>query len=110
MNDQLTEKRETGMTDSLDNPQRRRLVGAASGAALATVAGSVLLSGCATEAPAVATRKLGRVLVVGGGYGGATAAKYIKKWTDFREMCARTLDDIEATYPKEIVNLRFKQK
>lgn len=37
-------------------------------------------------------------------------AKYIKKWADFREMCARTLDDIEATYPKEVVNLRFKQK
>ncbi len=37
-------------------------------------------------------------------------AKYIKKWAEFRDMCARTLDDIEATYPKEIVNLRFKQK
>ena len=37
-------------------------------------------------------------------------AKYIKKWADFREMCAKTLDDIEPIYNKEIVNLRFKQK
>ena len=37
-------------------------------------------------------------------------AKYIKKWADFRDMCARTLDDVQPTYNKEIVNLRFKQK
>lgn len=37
-------------------------------------------------------------------------AKYIKKWADFREVCAKTLDDIEPIYNKEIVNLRFKQK
>lgn len=37
-------------------------------------------------------------------------AKYIKKWAEFREMCARTLDDIEPVFSKEIVNLRFKQK
>jgi len=66
------------MSDTVGNSQRRRLVGAA----LAAAGTSALLAGCATEqkAPAVVTRKLGRVLVVGGGYGGATAAKYIKKW------------------------------
>jgi len=37
-------------------------------------------------------------------------AKYIKKWADFREMCARTLDDLEPAFNKEVVNLRFKQK
>ena len=37
-------------------------------------------------------------------------AKYIKKWADFRKMCAKTLDDIEPIYNKEVVNLRFKQK
>lgn len=37
-------------------------------------------------------------------------AKYIKKWADFRDMCARTLDDLATNYPKEIVNLRLKQK
>jgi sulfide dehydrogenase [flavocytochrome c] flavoprotein chain len=38
-----------------------------------------LLSACATPEP-MPVKKLGRVLVVGGGYGGATAAKYIKLW------------------------------
>jgi hypothetical protein len=37
-------------------------------------------------------------------------AKYIKKWADFREMCARTLDDLEPQFSKDVVNLRFKQK
>ena len=70
--------RENSMSDVIVNPQRRRVLGAA----LSVAGTSSLLAGCATEpqAPAVVTRKLGRVLVVGGGYGGATAAKYIKKW------------------------------
>ncbi len=59
----------------------RRRLSATGGAALAAAAGGGLLTGCAsTAAPPVATRKLGRVLVIGGGYGGATAAKYIRKW------------------------------
>jgi NADPH-dependent 2,4-dienoyl-CoA reductase/sulfur reductase-like enzyme len=59
----------------------RRRLSATGGAALAAAAGGGLLTGCAsTGAPPVATRKLGRVLVIGGGYGGATAAKYIRKW------------------------------
>lgn len=37
-------------------------------------------------------------------------AQYKKKWADFREKCAKTLDDIEPEFPKEVVNLRFKQK
>ena len=37
-------------------------------------------------------------------------AQYIKKWADFRDMCARTLDDLQPIFPKEIVNLRFKRK
>ena len=39
------------------------------------LAGAVSVAGCATPAPAKA-----RVVVVGGGFGGATAAKYIRKW------------------------------
>ena len=39
------------------------------------LAGAVSLAGCATPAPAKA-----RVVVVGGGFGGATAAKYIRMW------------------------------
>jgi hypothetical protein len=36
--------------------------------------------------------------------------KYIKKWADFREMCTRTLDDLEPQFSKDVVNLRFKIK
>jgi sulfite dehydrogenase len=39
------------------------------------LAGAVSLAGCATRAPGKA-----RVVVVGGGFGGATAAKYIRLW------------------------------
>ena len=39
------------------------------------VAGAVSLAGCATPVPSKA-----RVVVVGGGFGGATAAKYIRLW------------------------------
>ena len=46
---------------------------------LAGVAGSVGLGGCASGAMnAIGKRDAARVLVVGGGFGGATAAKYIR--------------------------------
>jgi len=51
-------------------PARRELLVAASAAA---TLGALGLAGCATAIPART-----RVLVVGGGYGGATAAKYIR--------------------------------
>lgn len=54
---------------------RRRLLGA--GAALA----ATTLAGCAATASGPA---IGRVVVVGGGYGGATAAKYIRMWSERR--------------------------
>jgi sulfide dehydrogenase [flavocytochrome c] flavoprotein chain len=38
-------------------------------------AGAASLAGCATSAPSKA-----RVVVIGGGFGGATAAKYIRQW------------------------------
>jgi len=50
---------------------RRRLLGA--GAALAATA----VAGCASTASGPS---IGRVVVVGGGYGGATAARYLKLW------------------------------
>ena len=50
---------------------RRRLLGA--GLAL----GGLGLAGCAS----MPTRSLGRVVVVGGGYGGATAARYLRLWS-----------------------------
>lgn len=36
------------------------------------------LAGCAT--PAVPTKPVGRVIVIGGGFGGATAARYLRMW------------------------------
>jgi sulfide dehydrogenase [flavocytochrome c] flavoprotein subunit len=39
------------------------------------LAGAVTLAGCATPAPSRA-----RVVVIGGGFGGATAAKYLRLW------------------------------
>ena len=39
------------------------------------LAGAVSVAGCATSAPSKA-----RVVVIGGGFGGATAAKYIRHW------------------------------
>jgi sulfite dehydrogenase len=50
---------------------RRRLLGA--GVAL----GGLALAGCATTASGPS---IGRVVVVGGGFGGATAARYLKMW------------------------------
>jgi sulfide dehydrogenase [flavocytochrome c] flavoprotein subunit len=42
-------------------------------------AGAVALAGCALPAPR-ASRS--RVVVIGGGYGGATAARYLREWSD----------------------------
>jgi NADPH-dependent 2,4-dienoyl-CoA reductase/sulfur reductase-like enzyme len=57
--------------------KRRQLVqGLGSLAALGAVA---TLGGCATTGMA----SKGRVVVVGGGYGGATASKYIRKFSDY---------------------------
>src|SRR5258708_23359433 len=49
----------------------------ASGAAAA----ASLLSGCVTQ-PGVPSKPIGRVIVVGGGFGGATAAKYLRMWSE----------------------------
>lgn len=43
---------------------------------LSAAAGTAAVSGCATTGAGNA----GRVVVIGGGYGGATAAKYVKMW------------------------------
>ena len=50
---------------------RRRLLTA--GAAL----GGLALAGCATTASGPS---IGRVVVVGGGFGGSTAARYLRMW------------------------------
>lgn len=48
--------------------------------ALGMTAGGLQLAGCAAPPPAAA-RNLGRVVVIGGGFGGATAAKYLRLWS-----------------------------
>ncbi len=55
--------------------QRRAFLKAAGAGALS------MLGGCATMS---GSPSAGRVVVVGGGYGGATAAKYLRLWSDGR--------------------------
>lgn len=54
------------------------------GAGLAALGGAGLMSGCAStdmgKSASAPKKKIGRVVVIGGGYGGATAAKYINMW------------------------------
>lgn len=54
--------------------QRREFLGAAGAAAMGT-----LLAGCASSQ---GRANGARVVVIGGGYGGATAAKYLREWSD----------------------------
>ena len=53
---------------------RRRVLG--TGLAL----GGLSLAGCATGPGAASGPSIGRVVVVGGGFGGATAARYLRMW------------------------------
>jgi NADPH-dependent 2,4-dienoyl-CoA reductase/sulfur reductase-like enzyme len=53
------------------------------GAGAAAAATPLVLSGCATE-PAAPPKPVGRVIVIGAGYGGATAAKYVRMWSERR--------------------------
>ena len=57
---------------------RRQFICAGSAASAATALG--LSAGCASTGSAAG----GKVVVVGGGYGGATAAKYIRMWSEGR--------------------------
>ena len=51
---------------------RRRLLGAG------TALSALTMAGCATQGSAGPS--IGRVVIVGGGFGGATAARYLKMW------------------------------
>jgi sulfide dehydrogenase [flavocytochrome c] flavoprotein subunit len=53
------------------------------GAGAAAAAAPAILSGCATG-PDEPRKPIGRVIVIGAGYGGATAAKYIRMWSERR--------------------------
>jgi sulfide dehydrogenase [flavocytochrome c] flavoprotein chain len=63
---------------SFINSSRRRFTQGVGGSAALGMA-SLGLSACTTM-DAEPAKKLGRVLVVGAGFGGATAAKYLKAW------------------------------
>jgi sulfide dehydrogenase [flavocytochrome c] flavoprotein chain len=63
------------MRPVVHTPNRRNVLTWAAGAVAASVAGCATVS---TSTP------LGRVVVVGGGFGGATAAKYLRLWSDNR--------------------------
>jgi sulfide dehydrogenase [flavocytochrome c] flavoprotein subunit len=64
------------------NMQRRELLKAAGGLGAVGVFGASGLSGCAMNKAGLPYKA--RVLVVGGGYGGATAAKYVRLLSDHR--------------------------
>jgi sulfide dehydrogenase [flavocytochrome c] flavoprotein chain len=53
------------------------------GAGTAATAAPAILTACAT-APEAPPKPIGRVIVIGGGYGGATCAKYIRMWSERR--------------------------
>ena len=65
------------------NDYTRREFIKAIGAGAAAAATPAILSGCATEL-AAPPKPIGRVIVIGGGYGGATCAKYIRMWSERR--------------------------
>jgi sulfite dehydrogenase len=53
------------------------------GAGTAAAALPAMLAGC-TAASAPPAKPIARVIVIGGGYGGATCAKYIRMWSEHR--------------------------
>jgi sulfite dehydrogenase len=59
-----------------------------------TLAGAAALAGCASMAPAKA-----RVVVIGGGFGGATAAKYLRLWSPATEVVLVERVDVFTSCP-----------
>ena len=67
----------------MSNDYTRRDFIRAVGAGAAAAATQAILSGCASE-PAAPAKPVGRVIVIGAGYGGATCAKYLRMWSERR--------------------------
>jgi sulfite dehydrogenase len=67
----------------MSNDYTRREFIKAIGAGAAAAATPALLAGCAME-PAAPPKPVGRVIVIGGGYAGATCAKYVRMWSERR--------------------------
>lgn len=64
------------------NPDRRRLLHALGASTALAAAAGIPGSSLAAVATKRSSGKLGRVVVVGAGFGGATAAKYLRKWSN----------------------------
>jgi NADH dehydrogenase FAD-containing subunit len=67
----------------MKNEYTRREFIKAIGAGAAAAATPAIIAGCATE-PAAPPKPVGRVVVIGGGYAGATCAKYVRMWSERR--------------------------
>ena len=65
------------------NEMNRRTFLKAIGAGTAATAAPAILTACATG-PGEAPKPIGRVIVIGAGYGGATCAKYVRMWSERR--------------------------
>ena len=61
------------------DPRRRRFLQTTAASAVGT--GLLAAAGCAGPA-GLRARSVGRVVVIGGGFGGATAAKYLRMWSE----------------------------
>ena len=60
---------------------RRRLLGAGTALSALSALSALTLAGCATGTSRIPSGpSIGRVVIVGGGFGGATAARYLKLW------------------------------
>jgi sulfide dehydrogenase [flavocytochrome c] flavoprotein subunit len=64
----------------MKSANRRRFLEASAAGIASAGLGSLTIAGCAS-APPVSARPIGRVIIVGGGFGGATAARYLRLWS-----------------------------
>ena len=64
----------------MTNSTRRQFLGISAAGIASAGLGSLASAGCAS-APATSARPIGRVIVIGGGFGGATAARYLRNWS-----------------------------
>ena len=72
----------TNSKNAIDRRQFIRFAGASTG--LASLGGTLgatgMLAGCATT-PEAPPKPIGRVVVIGGGWGGTTVSKYLRQWS-----------------------------
>ena len=84
----------------MDNKRRELLKMAGIGAAVATVGVLPAVTGLGSKAEAAITSK--QVVVIGGGFGGSTVAKYLKLWGQGKVVVTHV--DINASYVSPILS------